>query len=131
MQRVPPAWGLNNAYDILLRAMLLPSRPVCSWMPGLDRTYTVPTTCASSCSQLNQQTSCAREEADEDSHFQEFQVGLWLVASFDAIYFLGEVQRGLHTGTVRVKYLHPVVGKMNRFKWPLPEDVLSGYFHSD
>ena len=45
---VPPAWGIDDAYDILLRVMLLPSRPVCSWMPGLDRTCAVPTTSASS-----------------------------------------------------------------------------------
>ena len=42
---------------------------------------------------------------------------------FDVDYCLGEVQIGIQTGTVRMKYVHPVVGKMNRFKCHVPEDV--------
>ena len=39
---VPPAWGIDDAYDILLRVMLVPLRPICSWMPGLDKTCCSP-----------------------------------------------------------------------------------------
>ena len=52
--------------------------------------------------QLSQQTSTG--EAGIDRHLQLFQVGSWLVAEFDAIFYVGEVHSGLQSGTARVKY---------------------------
>ena len=62
--------------------------------------------------QLNQHKS--RGEAGEDRHFQELQVGSWLVTDFGAIY---------HVDKNNVNSLHSVVGKTDRHKWPEPEDV--------
>ena len=52
----------------------------------------------------------------------QFERGSWLVADFDGLYFVGQVRRGELNGTVLVNYLHQVVGRINRYTWPAPED---------
>ena len=53
---------------------------------------------------------------------EQFQVGSWLVADFDGQYFVGQVRRAELNGAVLVSYLHQVVGRLNRYSWPVPED---------
>ena len=58
--------------------------------------------------QLNKHISSAMVEASE-----EFQVASWLVADFGAICYVGEIQCGPHSGSVRVKFIHlMIVGVM-------------------
>ena len=53
---------------------------------------------------------------------EQFQVGSWLVADFDGQYFVGQVRRAELNGAVLLSYLHQVVGRLNRYSWPVPED---------
>ena len=42
-----------------------------------------------------------------------------MLADVDGMYFVGEEKEG----SVQVKYLCPVGGRMNRFNWPAIEDI--------
>ena len=61
----------------------------------------------------NQQEPAPQENVETAGVNYEFQVGAYLVADFDGIYFVGEVVRQKTDGAVRVKYLRAVRGKRN------------------
>ena len=60
------------------------------------------------------------KQVHEDTHFQEFQVGSWLWCHLLRRWTTWRI--GCN-GTVRMNSFHPVVEKVKRCKWPVPEDV--------
>ena len=71
----------------------------------------------------NQQEPTPREGVGAIGVNSQFQVGTYLVADFDRMYFVGEVVRQETDGTVQVKYLRTIGGKLNRYNWPAIEDM--------
>ena len=65
----------------------------------------------------------------------QFEVGSWLVADFEWLYFVGQVWHGELNGSVLVNYLHQVVRRLNRCIWYAPcrrliQNFPRGHFHA-
>ena len=71
----------------------------------------------------SQQESAPREDMEAAGVNSQFQVGAYLVADFDGMYFVGEVVHQETDGAMWVKYLCIVRGKLNKYNWPAIEDT--------
>ena len=65
----------------------------------------------------NQQELAPREDVEAAGVNSKFQVGAYLAADFDGMYFFSEVVRQETDGAVWMKYLRTVRGKLNKYNW--------------